>query len=111
MQTIVELSEFQNCTKSLRISDKDLDILKTQLALDPSAGTELGSGLFKIRMAKRGSGKSSGYRIIYFFRRPETPIILISAFAKNQKINLPPTELKEYRKLCDILDSHYRSQT
>ena len=111
MQTIVELSEFQNCAKSLRIIDKDLDVLKTQLALDPLAGTELGSGLFKIRMARQGGGKSGGYRIIYFFRRPDIPIILISAFAKNQKINLTPVELKEYRKLCDILDSHYRSQT
>jgi len=110
MQTVVELFEFQRCAKSLGMSQEDMERLKTELATNPNIGTKLGSGLYKFRFARQGGGKSGGYRIIYFYRKKDIPLILIAAFAKNQKINLSPVELKEYRKLCDILETQFRSK-
>jgi len=110
MQTIVELFEFQRCMKSVGMSEKDLECLKVELAINPDAGTALGSGLYKFRFARQEKGKSGGYRVIYFYRRTDIPLILISAFAKNQKVNLTPNELKDYRRLCDLLESHYRKK-
>lgn len=109
MQTIVELYEFQRCVKNVGISETELDDLKSSLAENPELGIPLGSGLFKIRLARQGGGKSGGYRVVYFYRRPEIPLILISAFAKNTKLNLTPAELRIYRQLCDRLEEQYRS--
>ena len=110
MQTIVELFEFQRCVKAIGLSEADLERLKSELANNPSAGVELGSGLYKFRFARQGGGKSGGYRVIYFFKMQDMPLILISAFSKNQKVNLTPGELKEYRKLCDALEAQFRSK-
>lgn len=41
-----------------------------------------------MRLARKGGGKSGGYRVIYFFATDEIPIILISVYAKNNQENL-----------------------
>ena len=52
---------------------------------------DLGSGLFKKRIARPGSGKSGGYRMIIACRPPATERVLFTyAFAKNTASTLTP---------------------
>jgi hypothetical protein len=63
---------------------------------------DLGGGLIKQRLARRGSGKSGGYRSIMIFRSGERAIFVF-AFAKSDKANLSAAELKAYRKAASIM--------
>ncbi len=52
---------------------------------------DLGSGLFKKRMARPGAGKSGGYRAIIAYRAPHSDRVLVAyAFAKNAASTLTP---------------------
>ncbi|WP_415877364.1 type II toxin-antitoxin system RelE/ParE family toxin [Croceicoccus marinus] len=63
---------------------------------------DLGSGLIKQRIARRGGGKSGGYRSILIFRSGERAIFVF-AFAKSDQANLSAAELKVYRKAASIM--------
>ena len=50
---------------------------------------DLGGGLFKKRLARPGSGKRGGYRVIIAYRPPTTERVLLAyAFAKNAAATL-----------------------
>ena len=52
---------------------------------------DLGGGLFKKRVARPGSGKSGGYRVIVAYRRPRSDRVLFAyGFAKNTASTLTP---------------------
>ncbi len=51
----------------------------------------LGSGLYKKRIARPGRGKSGGYRMIIAFRPPRTDrVLFVYGFAKNAAATLTP---------------------
>ncbi|MBN2617323.1 MAG: type II toxin-antitoxin system RelE/ParE family toxin [Spirochaetales bacterium] len=58
----------------------------------------LGSNLFKVRIARKGSGKSSGYRTIIVYKANEKAIF-IYGFSKNEQENINKTELSMFKKL------------
>lgn len=68
-----------------------------------SIEAELGSCLIKQRVARKGAGKSGGYRIVIYYRRAQRSVFL-HVFAKNAKANLSPAELEAYRDFARILD-------
>ena len=49
------------------ITDGELKELVNQLEVG-QAEADLGSGVYKVRLARSGEGKSGGYRLIVFFR-------------------------------------------
>ena len=55
------------------------------------AGT---GGLRKLRWALAGRGKRGGGRVIYYYHRPEWRVLLLTAYAKNEKEDLPEREKK-----------------
>lgn len=63
---------------------------------------DLGGGVFKQRVARQGGGKSGGFRTILLFRRGKH-IFFAHGFAKNEKANVSPKELKALKRLADIL--------
>jgi hypothetical protein len=91
-QTVVEMENFIKRAKAI-MSDEQRTELISFLAANPEAGVELGGGLRKVRAARRGSGKSGGYRTICVFGGQHMPLILLTVFAKNEKDNLTPREL------------------
>jgi hypothetical protein len=66
---------------------------------------DLGSGLFKQRIARRGGGKSGGYRVILFFRIKRR-VVFVHGFAKNDTANISSDLQSWYRSLAnETLDS------
>lgn len=59
---------------------------------------DLGGGLIKQRIARKGKGKSGGYRTIIAFRRAGRAVFLYG-FAKSERENIEPHELIELRKI------------
>lgn len=54
---------------------------------------DLGKCLYKKRVARKGQGKSGGYRLIVAYKRPNSDrLFFISAFGKNEKPSLKPVE-------------------
>jgi hypothetical protein len=63
---------------------------------------DLGSGVFKQRVARDGSGKSGGFRTIILFR-VGSHTFFAHGFAKNEKANVSAKELKALKKLAQVL--------
>jgi hypothetical protein len=60
---------------------------------------DLGGGVFKQRIAREGGGKSGGFRTIILFKVGGHSFF-VHGFAKNEKANIMPKELKALKKLA-----------
>ena len=63
---------------------------------------DLGGGVIKQRIARRGQGRSGGFRMIVVFRRGERAFF-VHGFAKSDRDNLRRKELGALRVLADEL--------
>ena len=61
---------------------------------------DLGGGVIKQRLARKGQGKSGGFRSIVLFRSGERAFF-VYGFAKSDRGNIRRDELKAFRKLAD----------
>jgi hypothetical protein len=64
-------------------------------------GDSLGGGVYKIRLARPGEGKSGGYRVIVFFRSEERTFYQY-AYPKSSRSNIGQGELRFYKKLAKL---------
>jgi len=79
--------------------------LINELSCNPYIGDIIqGTGGFrKLRFARQGSGKSGGYRVVYFFASELTPIFLVSIYAKNTQENISDKQRNELRAIAKII--------
>ena len=63
---------------------------------------DLGGGVIKQRVARRGEGRSGGFRVLAVFRR-EKRAFFVHGFAKNDRDNLRRHELGALKALADQL--------
>ena len=61
---------------------------------------DLGGGVIKQRLARPGQGRSGGFRAMVVFRRGDRAFF-VHGFAKNDRDNLRPNELRALRVLAD----------
>ena len=66
------------------------------------SSSKLGSHLFKIRVKKPHSGKSSGFRTIVVYRENDLAIFLYG-FGKSERENISASELQHFKKLGNDL--------
>ena len=64
------------------------------------ADADLGGGVIKQRIARKGGGRSGGFRTIVLFRRGELAFY-VYGFAKSDRENLRRNELETFRPLAD----------
>lgn len=60
---------------------------------------DLGGGLIKQRVARKGQGRSGGYRMIVGYRIKERAVFLLG-FAKNERENIENDELLSLREIA-----------
>ena len=106
--TVVETPEFLRRAAAAGMDEAARADLVSLLAADPEAGVSLGGGLWKLRVARRGGGKSGGYRVLHFYRTDDMPLFLITVFAKNDKANISAQEKKALIAICDEIAVSYR---
>jgi hypothetical protein len=108
VQTVVETPTYLAVATKLFSDEERLDIVAL-VAADPECGGLIrGTGGFrKVRVARKGMGKSGGARVVYIWRNERFPVFLIAVFPKNQKENLSMAERNELRKRADSIFETY----
>jgi hypothetical protein len=110
VQTVVETPTYLAIANKLFSEEERADIV-AMLAADPECGDLIrGTGGFrKVRVARKGTGKSGGARVVYIWRNQRFPVFLITVFAKNQKENLSMAERNTLRKRANSIFETYGS--
>jgi hypothetical protein len=95
---ILKYKTFHKWAKSEGLNDSSLKsaIYEIEQGLFEA---NLGSGLYKKRVARKGFGKSSGYRTILAFKQKDRAIFMYG-FAKNERDNISSKEEMVYKKLA-----------
>ncbi len=85
------------------LTDDELRKLQLSLAEEPESGSVIrgGGGLRKIRWTITGQGKRGGVRIIYYWARKRDQLFLLLIYAKNEKTDLTPEQIKRLRKILE----------
>jgi hypothetical protein len=85
---VFKYSDFSKWARKERISDKTLHQAATEI-VEGKVEADLGDNLFKKRLAKPGRGKSSGWRLIVGYRKPNTDrVVFVFGFGKNEAPNI-----------------------
>lgn len=92
---VFKIRWFVRFARSERIDDESLSEAIRRAARG-LIDADLGGGLIKQRVARRGRGRSGGYRMIIAYRVKERAVFLY-AFAKNERENIEPDELEDLR--------------
>lgn len=89
-------------TKSIYkyLSEDEYLGLQAYLLEYPEAGKVVpgSGGVRKVRWAISGKGKSSGVRVIYYFKRQQDEIWLLTIYSKNEVENIPAHILRQIAK-------------
>jgi len=91
---IISLYNFSREVKKLFKKYKkitaDLQELQKILQQNPQAGIELGHSCYKIRLANSSipTGKSGGFRVIYYYLDTQNNIYLMSIYSKTELENI-----------------------
>ena len=90
---------FARYARREQITEKSLSeaIARAELGL---IDADLGGGLIKQRVARKGQGRSGGYRMIVAYRARNRAVLLFG-FAKNERENIESDELVFLRRLAE----------
>jgi hypothetical protein len=101
----IQLSD--NFKKEAKRLVKKYPSLKSELAElfnileeDPTIGTPLGKGVFKIRIAiaSKNKGKSGGARVLSFLKVDDVTLLIFSIYDKSERSSLSDKEIRELIK-------------
>jgi hypothetical protein len=70
---------------------------------------DLGGGLIKQRIPRRGQGRSGGFRAVIVWRRRDRSIF-VHGFAKNERDNIDHADLADLKELAKLLLSYGSQQ-
>jgi hypothetical protein len=98
----VELAPFATVRDALFDDAAFLD-LQLFLCQQPEAGAVIPEtgGCRKLRWAAKGKGTRGGSRIIYFLRLTSGQIILVAAYGKNEREDVPRQWLRRIKEAFD----------
>lgn len=96
MRTVIETPTFQRQAAKLWTEDERLAFIDW-IAVNPLTGDVIpgADGARKVRWSRAGSGKSSGTRVIYFNLTEQEVVLLIAAYAKADRDNMLPANIKK----------------
>src|SRR5262245_31544910 len=107
----IELWPFTEGCKAHGLGDSDLHSLQLLICGNPRAGPVVAGtgGLRKLRFAPLGwgKGKRGALRIGYVYLEGHGTVLLIIAYAKNEKDDLSPGEKKAIRDLIRQIEKDF----
>lgn len=109
MLTVVETASFLRRAAEAGMTDLERFELVNLLAENPAMGDLIKGtgGVRKVRFARKGAGKSGGYRVITFYHSETLPVFLLTVYAKGAKVNLTQAERNGLAKLTTLLVDGY----
>lgn len=96
VRTVIETPTFQKQAEKLWSEDERLAFINW-IAENPLAGDVIpgADGARKVRWGRAGSGKSGGARVIYFNLTEQEVVLLLAVYAKADRANMLPSEIKK----------------
>ena len=93
--------DFKKLAKKYKNIDKDIREVILELRENPEAGVYLKNDCYKIRVSNssNSTGKSGGFRVIYYFIDEQNNLYLMNIYSKTQKENISENELLELLKI------------
>jgi mRNA-degrading endonuclease RelE of RelBE toxin-antitoxin system len=81
------------------LTDDEYRELQTMLIEQPEAGDVIrgSGGVRKLRWRAPGRGKRGGYRVIYYIKRTQNVIWMLTMYPKNVAENIPADVLRQIR--------------
>ncbi|GHV38084.1 addiction module toxin RelE [Spirochaetia bacterium] len=83
------------------IEDDKLKAIVNEVLEADLADADYGGGVYKVRVARPGEGKSGGYRVIVFFR-VEDKTLFHYGYPKSIRDNVSEKELKTFKELSKL---------
>ena len=85
------------------LSDDEYGEMQFKLAADPEIGVVIpgSGGVRKLRWGQRGRGKRGGIRVIYYLKREDGVIWMLTIYAKNEVSDIAPYVLRAIRREID----------
>ena len=89
--------EVKKLSKKYKNISQDLKTLQIELILNPTCGISLGNNCYKIRVVNSSvpTGKSGGFRVIYYYIDSNGIIYLMSIYSKNDLDNINDERILE----------------
>lgn len=100
MHEIVETNPYLRAAKIAKVSDDEMAQIVDYIAENPDIGEIMvgSGGCRKVRFARKGKGKSGGYRIVTYYSDLNNPVFLLWIFAKNRQENLNNAQITALSK-------------
>lgn len=101
MTKIYKSKGFNKLTRKEKIDD---ETIRTAIEEMESGliDADLGGHVYKKRIARKGQGKSGGYRTIVIFKKGERAFVAYG-FPKNERANITEAEKDGFKTLADVL--------
>ena len=98
----IETSKFTEILPDY-LSDDDYRGLQSYLLQKPDAGAIVKGtgGVRKVRWASAGKGKSGGVRAIYYWKKSEHEIWMLTMYSKSERATIPSHILKQIAEAID----------
>lgn len=79
------------------LTDDEYRVFQWYLLLNPEAGDLVSGsgGIRKVRWAPQGKGKRGGIRIMYYWKKSDNEIWLLTLYSKSEKATIPGYILKK----------------
>ncbi len=96
MRTVIETATFQKQAEKLWTENERFAFIDW-IAVNPLVGDVIpgADGARKVRWSRSGTGKSGGARVIYFNLTEQEVVLLMAAYAKADRANMLPAEIKK----------------
>ncbi|MCL2053971.1 MAG: type II toxin-antitoxin system RelE/ParE family toxin [Oscillospiraceae bacterium] len=100
---IISTFEFDKQWEKMGLTDNERRLLENEILCNPHLGAVIKgtSGLRKIRFAIEGQGKRGGSRVLYIDFVVYRRVYLITAYPKNQKVDITADEKTLFNKLIE----------
>jgi mRNA-degrading endonuclease RelE of RelBE toxin-antitoxin system len=99
---IVETPTFTRLIKDL-LDDDSYRLLQIELAENAERGAVIRGtgGVRKLRWSGSGRGKRGGTCVIYYWATAQDVVLMLVAYAKNEKDDLTPAQCRVLRQLVE----------
>ncbi len=110
MHSVIETATYLSDAKQAGMDAGERYEIVTYVAVNPQAGDMMAGtgGARKLRFRRPGTGKSGGYRVVFYYGGDDVPVFLLNVFTKGDRANLSKAECNELRAILAKMAQVYR---
>jgi hypothetical protein len=109
--SVIELESYRRRAEEV-LTAEERDTVVNLIAYAPLAGKIIPGtgGLRKLRVARDGTGKRGGARVVYYFYNEAFPVFLLSLYPKNEKADLSASDKRILTKAVKEIFAPWQKQ-